>query len=81
MSKQLLTIDDLTSRVLAKIREDKGGRDVSEISIYEIAGDRSNQNWGVSIVEAGSGGMAEASRAAVSAMVELGKRYDLSSDE
>lgn len=81
MSKQLLTIDDLTSRVLAKIREDKGGRDVSEISIYEIAGDRSNQNWGVSIVVAGSGGMAAASRAAVSAMVELGERYDLSSDE
>jgi hypothetical protein len=81
MSKQLLTIEDLTDRVLAKIRENKEGNDVSEISIYEIAGDRSDRNWGVSVVEAGRGGIAAASRATVSAMAELGKRYDLLSDD
>lgn len=81
MSKQLLTIDDLRSRVLAKIRENKEGKDVSQISIYEIAGDCSDQNWGVTIVEAGRGGIAAASRAAVSAMVELGGRYELLSDD
>jgi hypothetical protein len=78
MSKQLLTIDDLTSRVLAKIRENQEGKDVSQISIYEIAGNCSDHNWGITIVEAGRGGIAAASRAAVSAMAELGKRYDLS---
>ena len=80
MSKQLLTIDDLTRRVLARIRENKEGKDVSQISIYEIAGNCSDHNWGVTIVEAGRGGIAAASRAAVSAMAELGKRYDLLSD-
>jgi hypothetical protein len=81
MSKELLTIEELTNKVLAKIRECKGGKDVSEISIYEIEGDRSDQNWGVSIVQAGRDGASTASRAAISAMLELGIRYDLLTDD
>jgi hypothetical protein len=81
MSKQLLTIEELTNKVLAKIRECKGGEDVSEISIYEIEGDRSDKNWGVSIVKPGRDGPSAASRAAISAMHELGIRYDLLTDD
>lgn len=81
MSKELLTIEELTDKVLGKIRECKEGDDVSEISIYEIEGDRSDRNWGVTIVGAGRGEPSAASRAAISAMLELGRRYDLLTDD
>lgn len=81
MSKELLTIEELTNKVLAKIREYKGCRDVSEISIYETESKRSDQNWGVSIVGAGKDGPSAASRAAISAMLVLGRRYDLLTDD
>jgi hypothetical protein len=81
MSKELLTIEEMTNKVLAKIRECKEGKDVSEISIYEIEGDHSDQNWGVSIVKPGRDGPTAASRAAISAMHELGTRYGLLTDD
>jgi hypothetical protein len=82
MSKELLTIEELTDKVLGKIRECKEGNGVSEISIYEIeGGDRSDRNWGVTIVGAGRDELSAASRAAISAMVELGRRYDLLTDD
>jgi hypothetical protein len=81
MQKERLTIEDLTAKVLAEINQHKGGEDVSEISIYEIADARSDQNWGVSVVGVGRGGPSVASRAAIDAMHELGKRYDLLTDD
>jgi hypothetical protein len=81
MSKELLTIEELTEKVLVKIRECKEGRGVSEISIYEIEGDRSDRNWGVTIVGAERDAPSAASRAAISAMLELGRRYDLLTDD
>jgi hypothetical protein len=81
MSKELLTIEELTDRVLGRIRECEDGKAVSEISIYEIEGDRSDRNWGVTIVGAGKDEPSAASRAAISAMVELGKRYDFLTDD
>ena len=81
MSKELVGIEELTRQVLAKIREYKEAKDVAEISIYEIENDRLDQNWGVSIVAAGRSGMAAASRAAISVMLALGRRFDLSVEE
>jgi hypothetical protein len=81
MSKELLTIEELTDRVLGRIRECEDGKAVSEISIYEIEGDRSDQNWGVTIVGAGKDEPGAASRATISAMLELGRRYDLLTDD
>jgi hypothetical protein len=81
MSKQLLTIEELTDRVLGRIRECEDGKAVSEISIYEIEGDRSDRNWGVTIVGAGKDEPGAASRATISAMLELGRRYDLLTDD
>lgn len=81
MSKQLIRIEELTSEVLAKIRECKEARDVAEISIYEIESDRLDQNWGVSIVAPGRSGMVAASRAAISVMLALGSRFDLSVED
>ena len=81
MSKELLTIEELTDKVLGKIRERKEGEGVSEISIYEIEGDRSDRNWGVTIVGAGNDEPSAASRAAIAAMLELGRRYDLLTDD
>jgi hypothetical protein len=80
VSKELLTIEELTNRVLAKIRECRGAKDVSEISIYEVESSRSDQNWGVTIVGAGRDGTSAASRAAISVLHELGPRYDLLTD-
>jgi hypothetical protein len=77
MSKELLTIEAMTDKVLGKIREREDGKVVSEISIYEIEGDRSNQNWGVTIVRARKDDPSAASRAAIAAILELGRRYDL----
>ena len=81
MPKEPIPIEDLTEKVLARMREHIEGKDVSEISIYEIEGGRSDQNWGVSIVRGGSDGPCAASRAAIFAMSELGKRYDLLADQ
>jgi hypothetical protein len=81
MSKERLTIEELTDKVLGKIRECKDGNGVSEISIYEIEGDRSDRNWGVTIVGAERDELSAASRAAISATVELGRRYDLLTDD
>jgi hypothetical protein len=81
MSKELLTIEELTEKVLVKIRECKEGRAVSEISIYEIEGDRCERNWGVTLVGAPRDEPSAASRAAISAMLELGQRYDLLTDD
>jgi hypothetical protein len=81
MSKERLTIEELTDKVLGKIRECKEGNGVSEISIYEIEGDRSDRNWGVTIVGARRDELSAASRAAISAMLELGRRYDLLTDD
>jgi hypothetical protein len=81
MSKQLLTIEELTDKVFDRIRECKEGKGVSEISIYEIEDDGSNRNWGVTIVGPGRDDPGPASRAAISAMLELGRRYDLRTDE
>jgi hypothetical protein len=81
MSKELLTIEELTEKVLLKIRQYKEGRAVSEISIYEIESDRSERNWGVTLVDALNDEPSAASRAAISAMLELGRRYDLLTED
>jgi hypothetical protein len=81
MSKQLLGIEQLTNEVLAGIRACEEGKDVAEISIYEIESDRLDRNWGVSVVAPGRSGMVAASRAAISVMLSLGRRFDLSVEE
>jgi len=81
MSKELLTIEELTQKVLGKIRECKEGKGVSEISIYEVESARSERNWGVTLVGPGNNDPGAASRAAISAMLELGRRYDLLTDD
>jgi hypothetical protein len=81
MLKQRLAIEELTVRVLAEIRQHRGGEDVAEISIYEIADSRAGQNWSVSIVKPGRGGPGAASRAAIDTIRELGQRYDLLPDD
>jgi hypothetical protein len=81
MSKELLTIEELTDKVLGKIRQCKEGEGVSEISIYEIESGCSDRNWGVTIVGLGKDEPSAASRAAISAVLELGRRYDLLTDD
>jgi hypothetical protein len=81
MSKELLTIEELTDKVLGKIRQCKEGEGVFEISIYEIESGCSDPNWGVTIVGSGKDEPSAASRAAISAVLELGRRYDLLTDD
>jgi hypothetical protein len=51
MSKELLAIEELTKEGSGQnIRACKESGAVSEISIYEIEGDRSERNWGVILV-------------------------------
>ena len=80
MAKTLLSLPDLRYRALAEIRKQPGCHNVQEIAINRVSDQRTENNWSLCVLSAGTADANTAARAALYVQSVLRRDYDLMTD-
>ena len=80
MAKTLLSMQDLQARALAEIRKQPGCHNVYDITINRVSDQRTENNWSLGVLSAGTADANTAARAALHIQNVLRRDYDLMPD-